>query len=151
MDARRLLLIVQILACLIFTISACKKRSCQPFTGWNNCVDNGIKEPKLPPRDNTCCGPQCVYTAPEPPKLGPCNCAAKGRCLLDTHCTAGMPFTYVTITRRELDKQNAARLEDGYAPILSIDWDQETCLSMNTKCGINCCCRENCPTLFCKF
>ncbi|KAI8042097.1 hypothetical protein M5D96_003399 [Drosophila gunungcola] len=115
------MLIFQLVACLILSTWGCQEKSCQPFTGWNNCFDNGIKEPKLPPRDNTCCGPHCVYTGPNPPSSGPCDCNPRTRCLLDTHC------------------------------LLSFPWTEKVCLGMNKKCGINCCCRENCPTLFCKF
>ncbi|XP_017074997.1 uncharacterized protein LOC108110440 [Drosophila eugracilis] len=149
MDATRVLLIFQLLACSMSLMSCCQRRSCQPFTGWNNCVDKGLTEPKLPPRDNICCGPHCVYTPPEPPK--PCNCTVIQRCLLDTHCGGGMPFKIVRMSGCALEKENASRLKDGYAILISFPFDQKKCLSMNTMCGINCCCRENCPKLFCKF
>ncbi|XP_016974121.1 uncharacterized protein LOC108040935 [Drosophila rhopaloa] len=151
MAATRVLLIFQLLACLMLSTWCCQKRSCQAFMGWNDCFDNGIKEPKLPPRDNACCGPHCVYTAPNPPGCGPCNRNARTRCLLDTHCTELMPFTFVNMSDCDLDRANRARLKNGFARLLSFPWNNKTCLGMNKKCGINCCCRENCPTLFCKF
>ncbi|KAH8353337.1 hypothetical protein KR084_010337 [Drosophila pseudotakahashii] len=154
MMATRVLLSFQLLACLMAAILGCQKsspKSCQPFIGLNKCFDNGVKEPRLPPRDNTCCGPHCVYTAPCRAPVGPCNCTAQNRCLLDTHCGAGMAFTFVCLSGCELNKLNAERLKTGYARLLSFPWNKKKCLGMNTKCGINCCCRENCPKQFCKF
>ncbi|XP_016954788.1 uncharacterized protein LOC108027746 [Drosophila biarmipes] len=152
MKAPRVLLVFQLLLCLMATISGCQtSRSCQPFIGLNNCYNSGGKEPRLPPRDNTCCGPHCVYTPPNTQRCGPCDGAARTRCLLDTHCGSGMAFTFVRLSDCDLSKRNADRLKAGFARLLSFPWDQKKCLGMNTKCGINCCCRENCPKQFCKF
>ncbi|XP_043640346.1 uncharacterized protein LOC122611388 [Drosophila teissieri] len=151
MTATRVLLIFQLLACLMALISGCNQKSCHPFIGLNNCDGKGYKEPKLPPRDNACCGPHCVYKAPNSPNTGPCNCKAVNRCLLDTHCGAGQPFTFVCMSDCDLNKKNADRLAAGFARLISFSWAEKKCLGMNTKCGINCCCRENCPKQFCKF
>ncbi|KAH8337568.1 hypothetical protein KR074_006885 [Drosophila pseudoananassae] len=163
MGAARCLLILQILACLlVVSVSGCRvispwKSLCESYVGLNCCVDNGKWEPKLPPRDNTCCGPQCRYTALKPPTPPPrCGCEEKKcRCILDTSCGKGkptLPFSYQCLTDSELTKKNAQRKLDGYAQLLSIDnWCNKTCMSKNFKCGINCCCREICPQSFCKF
>ncbi|KAH8337570.1 hypothetical protein KR074_006887 [Drosophila pseudoananassae] len=161
MGATRNLLIFHFCSCLLVVLSEpCRVKSpwktlCQTYTGKNGCVDDGVTEPPLPPRDNTCCGPQCRYTAENGQESGPCNDTARWRCLLDTHCGMGnvtsLPFTYNFLSDCQLQSKNAERLSQGYARYLSFPWTKETCEAQNSKCGINCCCRENCPTLFCKF
>ncbi|EDV57591.1 uncharacterized protein LOC6541110 [Drosophila erecta] len=151
MTATRVLLILQLLACLMTLISGSNLKSCHPFIGLNNCVASGYKEPKLPPRDNACCGPHCVYKGPSVSCTGPCNNKAVNRCLLDTHCGAGQAFSFVCMSDCELAKKNTNRLAAGYARLISFPMAKNKCLAMNTKCGINCCCRENCPNRFCKF
>jgi len=115
MKAIRTLLIFQLLVCLITAVLGCQSRSCHPFTGLNNCFNTGGKEPRLPPRDNSCCGPHCVYKPPNPQNSGPCSPTARTRCLLDTHCGGGMAFTFVCLSDCDLSKKNAVRLKGGFA------------------------------------
>ncbi|EDW76637.2 uncharacterized protein Dwil_GK19017 [Drosophila willistoni] len=70
-------------------------------------------------------------------------------CLLDTTCSNGPPFQYVVISSYDLQEANKCRLARKYPPLLSFDYNKAVCDSMNKKCGLNCCCRETCPQLFC--
>lgn len=125
MAATRKLLIFHFCSCLLVaSTAACRVMSpwrtlCQTYTGKNGCVDNGVTEPPLPPRDNTCCGPQCRYTAENEQESGPCNSTGKWRCLLDTHCGMGnvekLPFTYNFLSDCQLQSENAVRLFEGFA------------------------------------
>ncbi|KAH8246611.1 hypothetical protein KR038_005329 [Drosophila bunnanda] len=154
MAAIRILLIAQLLACLLVSASAsaCLSPSsvsrCVPFLGLCGCANTNIQEPKLPPRDNACCGPHCTYTALSPP--GCCNNTVTGLCLLDTHCQYNKPFYYTEISICKLRAINENRKKAGFARLLAFDMNKKTCELQNTKCGINCCCRETCPTQFCK-
>ncbi|KAH8412189.1 hypothetical protein KR009_000432 [Drosophila setifemur] len=157
MTGLRSLLIFQLAGCLLLTsVSGCNTcASCQSYVGWNGCISKGVIEPKLPPRDNACCGPHCTYTAPNAGTgTGPCNTTPEFRCLLDTHCgieEPSLPFTYRSLSDCDLIAENQVRLSMGYARLLSFPFNNSTCQALNTKCGTNCCCRENCPTMFCKF
>eukprot|EP00099_Drosophila_melanogaster_P011262 NP_001285576.1 uncharacterized protein Dmel_CG31698, isoform B [Drosophila melanogaster] len=151
MRAIRVLLIFQLLACLMAVISGCNQGSCHPFIGLNKCNGNGYKEPKLPPRDNACCGAHCVYNGPSCQNPGPCDSKPVNRCILDSHCGKGVAFYFVCKSDCELIKENEARQAAGYARLLSFSWGKQKCEGMNYKCGINCCCREYCPKRFCKF
>ncbi|KAH8282132.1 hypothetical protein KR054_005733 [Drosophila jambulina] len=153
MAAIRILLISQLLACLLVSASACltpvSVSSCVPFVGLNQCVNRNIKEPKLPPRDNACCGPHCSYKAITATPVC-CNATVTGLCILDTHCRGGVAFYFTKMSDCTLRSKNAKRQKDGYARLISFNWTRKTCEAQNTKCGINCCCRETCPTQFCK-
>lgn len=115
MRAIRVLLIFQLLACLMAVISGCNQGSCHPFIGLNKCNGNGYKEPKLPPRDNACCGAHCVYNGPSCQNPGPCDSKPVNRCILDSHCGKGVAFYFVCKSDCELIKENEARQAAGYA------------------------------------
>ncbi|KAH8267421.1 hypothetical protein KR018_001031 [Drosophila ironensis] len=159
MSTTRILLIVQILNCLwLALILGCNQcgSKCYPFLGLNGCYDRGIREPKLPPRDNTCCGPHCNTSALNPQTTGPCNSTRILRCLLDTHCgltdVAEDVFTFHSMSECEFLALNAERMAKGFARFLTFKVCKRTeCEGNNKKCGLNCCCRENCPQMFCKF
>ncbi|BFF94450.1 uncharacterized protein DMAD_12076 [Drosophila madeirensis] len=149
MEATHVLLLLLSLATLLAVQVLGCSQSCQPFTGLNSCQDPGITEPKLPPRDNACCGPHCVYTAPN--AGSPCEPEAEDRCLFDTSCSNGQPFNFVTISGCDLQATNQDRIANGFAPLLAFAYTETVCNNLNKKCGLNCCCREFCPTQFCKF
>ncbi|XP_034128970.1 uncharacterized protein LOC117584267 [Drosophila guanche] len=149
MEATQVLLLLLSLATILWVpISGCSQ-ACHPFTGLNACRDPGITEPKLPPRDNACCGPHCVYTSPN--REGTCSNTKTNRCLLDTSCSNGLAFNFVCISGCELQTVNEGRIKKGFAPLLPFNYKKTVCNELNKKCGINCCCREFCPKKFCKF
>ncbi|XP_017154593.1 uncharacterized protein LOC108163678 [Drosophila miranda] len=149
MEATRIFMLLQILATLLLVeVSGCSQ-ACQAFVGLNGCSDNGSVEPNLPPRDNTCCGPHCVYTAPNAGSA--CSNTATDRCLLDTSCSNGQRFNMDCISECALQTKNQGRIANGLAPLISFGFGKDHCDGLNTKCGQNCCCRETCPTQFCKF
>ncbi|KAH8282136.1 hypothetical protein KR054_005737 [Drosophila jambulina] len=170
MSAIRILFISLLLVVLLVT-SIAEVKYCVPFTGCNGCIKGNYTEPDLPPIDNECCGPHCRYTALNGEAEGPCNVnTTRGRCLLDTHCTSNITFIYRVMNDCEFQANNTERAANGFAReylkylmdlfavfirificsgYLAFNWTEATCLAQNTKCGINCCCRETCPTKFC--
>ncbi|KAH8248980.1 hypothetical protein KR032_004623 [Drosophila birchii] len=174
MSAIRILLIFTIIAGLLVLSPACPNYSyCVPFTGQNGCTKGDYTEPDLPPIDNDCCGPHCRYTALNGPPSETCdNTIIRGRCLLDTHCVGNITFVYKNMTDCQFRQANEDRASAGYAreylilrnhmfsefiPIfvysgyLAFNWTEATCNQQKNKCGINCCCRETCPTKFCNI
>ncbi|KAH8246633.1 hypothetical protein KR038_011700 [Drosophila bunnanda] len=152
MSAVRIILIFHLLAALWISIPACGSvKYCVSFTGENGCIKGNYTEPDLPPIINDCCGPHCTYTAPNGPP-GPCDdTTARGRCLLDIHCSCNLTFIFREITDCDLRDMNDARAAAQLARYLSFNWNETFCLEQNFKCGINCCCRETCPEKFCKI
>lgn len=176
MAAIRILLISQLFACLWISSPTCQacetSQACVPFTGLNGCVRSNTAEPDMPPIDNACCGPQCTYGALNGDP-GTCDSTtSKWRCLLDTHCGYNVTFIYRQMTDCEFRQMNINRISAGqareylkcfkhlfpvfiriftYSGLLSFNWNEATCLAQNTKCGLTCCCRETCPTQFCKI
>ncbi|KAH8333877.1 hypothetical protein KR059_004187 [Drosophila kikkawai] len=149
MSAIRILLISHILTGLLVSSPACDSvKYCVPFMGENCCIKSDYTEPDLPPIDNDCCGPHCRYTALNGATESNSD-VIRGRCLLDPHCKGNITFTYVMMSDLTLQQNNAVRASNGEARLLSFPWTEDTCVAQNTKCGINCCCRETCPTKFC--
>ncbi|KAH8249621.1 hypothetical protein KR032_010941 [Drosophila birchii] len=153
MAAIRILLISQLFTCVLVSVSACltpvSVKSCVPFVGVSQGINPQIREPKLPPRDNTCCGPHCTYNALTPP--GPCNKTVTGLCLLDTHCENNVAFYYREMSQCTVRSLNECRLKKGMARLIPFEMNKKSCVAQNTKGGVNCCCRETCPTQFCKI
>ncbi|XP_022219010.2 uncharacterized protein LOC111071797 [Drosophila obscura] len=149
MEATRILLLFQTLATLLLVQVSCCSQACPAFVGQNGCRDNGLTEPRLPPRDNACCSPQCTKTAPN--EGGPCSPTEASRCLLDTSCSKGLPFSFVCMSGCEIQTINQERLKNGFAPLITFNFKKSYCDGLNTKYRLNCCCRQTCPKRFCKI